>query len=63
MEFYRAGTWLSLITPLTDGVVLGIDNVIFISILVDKLPRATVEGAQARIRLARLRLRAVRITG
>ena len=33
------GTWLSLVTLTAMEIVLGIDNVIFISILVDKLPR------------------------
>jgi predicted tellurium resistance membrane protein TerC len=32
------GTWLSLVTLTAMEIVLGIDNVIFISILVDKLP-------------------------
>jgi len=32
-------TWLSLVTLTAMEIVLGIDNVIFISILVDKLPR------------------------
>src|SRR5688572_6431656 len=39
MEFLtEPATWLSLITLTAMEVVLGIDNVIFISILVDKLP-------------------------
>jgi predicted tellurium resistance membrane protein TerC len=43
MEFLlEPATWLSLITLTAMEVVLGIDNVIFISILVDKLP----EGQQ-----------------
>jgi predicted tellurium resistance membrane protein TerC len=36
--FTEAATWLSLITLTAMEIVLGIDNVIFISILVDKLP-------------------------
>ena len=43
MEFLtEPATWLSLITLTAMEIVLGIDNVIFISILVDKLP----EGQQ-----------------
>jgi predicted tellurium resistance membrane protein TerC len=39
MEFLtEPATWLSLITLTAMEIVLGIDNVIFISILVDKLP-------------------------
>ena len=40
--FLEPATWLSLITLTAMEIVLGIDNVIFISILVDKLP----EGQQ-----------------
>ena len=36
--FTQADTWLSLITLTAMEIVLGIDNVVFISILVDKLP-------------------------
>ena len=36
----QPATWLSLITLTAMEIVLGIDNVIFISILTDKLPRA-----------------------
>jgi len=36
--FTQAATWLSLITLTAMEIVLGIDNVVFISILVDKLP-------------------------
>lgn len=47
MEFLtEPATWLSLITLTAMEIVLGIDNVIFISILVDKLP----EGQQGRAR-------------
>ena len=39
MEFLtEPATWLSLVTLTAMEIVLGIDNVIFISILVDKLP-------------------------
>ena len=39
MEFLtQPATWLSLVTLTAMEIVLGIDNVIFISILVDKLP-------------------------
>jgi predicted tellurium resistance membrane protein TerC len=39
MEFLaEPATWLSLVTLTVMEIVLGIDNVIFISILVDKLP-------------------------
>src|SRR5688500_3691709 len=40
--FLEPATWLSLITLTAMEIVLGVDNVIFISILVDKLP----EGQQ-----------------
>ncbi|MGZ5494777.1 MAG: TerC family protein [Thermoanaerobaculia bacterium] len=44
MEFLtEPATWLSLITLTAMEIVLGIDNVIFISILVDKLPPAQRE--------------------
>src|SRR3954469_3812451 len=33
-------TWLSLVTLTAMEIVLGIDNIVFISILVDKLPAA-----------------------
>ena len=47
MEFLtEPATWLSLITLTAMEIVLGIDNVIFISILVDKLPA----GRQGRAR-------------
>ena len=47
MEFLtEPATWLSLITLTAMEIVLGIDNVIFISILVDKLPA----GQQAKAR-------------
>jgi predicted tellurium resistance membrane protein TerC len=47
MEFLtEPATWLSLITLTAMEIVLGIDNVIFISILVDKLPA----GQQGRAR-------------
>ena len=36
--FTEPATWLSLITLTAMEIVLGIDNVIFISILTDKLP-------------------------
>ncbi len=36
--FTEPATWLSLVTLTAMEIVLGIDNVIFISILVDKLP-------------------------
>ena len=36
--FTQAETWLSLVTLTVMEIVLGIDNVVFISILVDKLP-------------------------
>lgn len=36
--FTQADAWLSLITLTAMEIVLGIDNVVFISILVDKLP-------------------------
>ena len=39
-------TWLSLITLTAMEIVLGIDNVIFISILVDKLPRGQQTSAR-----------------
>ncbi len=44
--FLEPATWLSLITLTAMEIVLGIDNVIFISILVDKLP----EGQKGRAR-------------
>ena len=40
------GTWLSLVTLTAMEIVLGIDNVIFISILVDKLPRGQQTSAR-----------------
>ncbi len=40
------GTWLSLVTLTAMEIVLGIDNVIFISILVDKLPRGQQMSAR-----------------
>jgi predicted tellurium resistance membrane protein TerC len=44
MEFLtEPATWLSLITLTAMEIVLGIDNVIFISILVDKLPAGQQE--------------------
>jgi predicted tellurium resistance membrane protein TerC len=44
MEFLtEPATWLSLITLTAMEIVLGIDNVIFISILVDKLPAGQKE--------------------
>ncbi len=47
MDFLtEPATWLSLITLTAMEIVLGIDNVIFISILVDKLPA----GQQGRAR-------------
>jgi predicted tellurium resistance membrane protein TerC len=47
MEFLtEPATWLSLITLTAMEIVLGIDNVIFISILVDKLPDAQREQAR-----------------
>jgi len=39
-------TWLSLVTLTAMEIVLGIDNVIFISILVDKLPRGQQTSAR-----------------
>ena len=36
--FTEAATWLSLVTLTAMEIVLGIDNIVFISILVDKLP-------------------------
>ncbi len=39
-------TWIALITLTALELVLGIDNIIFISILVDKLPPATRERAR-----------------
>lgn len=44
--FTEAATWISLVTLTTMEIVLGIDNVVFISILVDKLPA----GQQTRAR-------------
>lgn len=44
--FTEAATWISLVTLTTMEIVLGIDNVVFISILVDKLPA----GQQSRAR-------------
>ena len=38
--------WIALATLTALEVVLGLDNIIFISILVDKLPRATQERAR-----------------
>ena len=38
--------WIALATLTALELVLGIDNIIFISILVDKLPRATQERAR-----------------
>lgn len=47
MEFLtEPATWLSLITLTAMEIVLGIDNVIFISILVDKLPPGQQEKAR-----------------
>ena len=47
MEFLtEPATWLSLITLTAMEIVLGIDNVIFISILVDKLPPGRRETAR-----------------
>jgi predicted tellurium resistance membrane protein TerC len=37
-DFLAVGTWISLLTLTFLEVVLGIDNIIFISILTDKLP-------------------------
>ena len=38
--FLDPGIWIAFLTLLALEIVLGIDNVIFISILVDKLPEA-----------------------
>ena len=47
MEFLtEPATWLSLVTLTAMEIVLGIDNVIFISILVDKLPAGQREKAR-----------------
>jgi predicted tellurium resistance membrane protein TerC len=47
MEFLtEPATWLSLVTLTAMEIVLGIDNVIFISILVDKLPAGHREKAR-----------------
>ncbi|QDX80626.1 hypothetical protein B9N43_04820 [Denitratisoma sp. DHT3] len=40
------GTWIAFLTLTALELVLGIDNIIFISILVDKLPRAQQEFAR-----------------
>ncbi len=39
-------TWIALLTLTALELVLGIDNIIFISILVDKLPKARQEVAR-----------------
>ena len=54
MEFLtEPATWLSLITLTAMEIVLGIDNVVFISILAGKLPPAQQEhGAQLGLSLA-----------
>jgi predicted tellurium resistance membrane protein TerC len=44
--FAEAATWLSLVTLTAMEIVLGIDNVIFISILTDKLPVAQQSPAR-----------------
>ncbi len=47
MEFLtEPATWLSLVTLTAMEIVLGIDNVIFISILVDKLPTGQQSSAR-----------------
>src|SRR4026208_207528 len=47
MEFLtEPATWLSLVTLTAMEIVLGIDNLIFISILVDKLPPGRQETAR-----------------
>ena len=48
--FTEAATWLSLITLTAMEIVLGIDNVVFISILVDKLP-ASQQGKARKLGL------------
>ena len=44
--FTEAATWLSLITLTAMEIVLGIDNIVFISILVGKLPRGQQAAAR-----------------
>ena len=44
--FAHPATWVSLLTLTFMEIVLGIDNIIFISILVDKLPRERREAAR-----------------
>ncbi len=39
--FLDPGIWIAFLTLLALEIVLGIDNVIFISILVDRLPEAS----------------------
>lgn len=67
--FSQPATWLALVTLITMEVVLGIDNLIFISILTNKLPEA--KRARARrigiglalgLRLALLSLVAIIVT-
>lgn len=49
--FTQADAWLSLITLTAMEIVLGIDNVVFISILVDKLP-ANQQGRARKLGLS-----------
>ena len=44
--FLQPETWLALVTLTVLEIVLGIDNVIFISILVQRLPLATRDKAR-----------------
>jgi hypothetical protein len=43
-------TWIALLTLTALELVLGIDNIIFISILVDKLPKARQEVARRHLK-------------